>query len=73
MGLIYQPWFIPIVIICFIFLRQYLERKEELYYQEDAKKYIKVEGNEEIVPPWRKQEEKKIEKPKRSFGFWILK
>lgn len=72
MGLVYQPWFIPITIIFFTILRSYLEKKEELHYQEDAKKYIKVEGSEEVVPPWRKREEKKIEKPKRGFGFWLL-
>ncbi|MFN3698833.1 MAG: hypothetical protein ACK4SU_01390 [Dictyoglomus sp.] len=75
MGLIYQPWFIPLAILGMVFLRGYLEKKESSSYEEDAKKYVKVEGLEEkIIPPWRREEkEKKEEKiKKRGIGFWFL-
>lgn len=74
MGLIYYPFFIPIAILGMLFLRDYLEKKEASSYEEDAKKYIKVEGAEEkVVPPWRKEEQKeRKEEKKRGVGFWIL-
>lgn len=74
MGLIYYPWFIPVVILGMILLRDYLERKESLSYEEDAKRYIKIEGVEEkVIPPWRKEDQKEKKKSKkRGVGFWIL-
>lgn len=74
MGLIYYPFFIPIAILGMLFLRDYLEKKEASSYEEDAKKYIKVEGAEDkVVPPWRKEEQKeRKEEKKRGVGFWIL-
>jgi len=73
MGLIYEPWFIPLAVIFIIIFRDILERRENKAYEEDAKKYIKVEGVGEIVPPWRKDEKKEQEKPKkRGPIFWLL-
>ncbi|MEN2984797.1 MAG: hypothetical protein ABDH25_07220 [Dictyoglomaceae bacterium] len=76
MGLIYQPWFMPLLILFLIFWGKRLAKREEEAYKEDAKKYVGIEGRveegKEIVPPWRKEEVKKEEKKKSSIGFWFL-
>ncbi|PMQ01063.1 MAG: hypothetical protein CBR30_07795 [Dictyoglomus sp. NZ13-RE01] len=78
MGLIYQPWFMPILLTFLLIWSRRLEKREEIAYKEDASKFVSVEGRpvegkKEIVPPWRKEEEKKKEEKKKpSFGFWVL-
>ncbi|HOJ92210.1 MAG TPA: hypothetical protein PKW23_00895 [Dictyoglomaceae bacterium] len=74
MTLIYVPWFIPLIIISILILQRSLEKRETETYETDAKKFIKIEGSEEVIPPWRREEQKKEEnKPKkRGVLFWIL-
>ncbi|MCX7846103.1 MAG: hypothetical protein N2312_05765 [Dictyoglomaceae bacterium] len=77
MGLIYQPWFMPLLLLFLMFWGKRLAKREEEAYKEDAKKYVSIEGRveegKEIVPPWRRKEEIKKEEKKRSpIGFWIL-
>jgi len=73
MGLIYEPWFIPLAVLFMIIFHDILEKRESMSYEEDAKKYIKVEGVGESVPPWRKDEKKEKETPKkRGLIFWFL-
>lgn len=77
MGLIYQPWFMPLLLLFLMFWGRRLAKKEEEAYKEDARKYISIEGrveeSKEVIPPWRRKEEiKKEEKKGLPIGYWIL-
>ncbi len=77
MGLIYQIWFMPLLLLFLIFWGRRLAKKEDEVYKEDARKYVNIEGrveeSREVVPPWRRKEEvKKEEKKGLPIGFWIL-
>ncbi len=77
MGLIYQPWFMPLLLLFLMFWGRRLAKKEEEAYKEDARKYISIEGrveeSKEVIPPWRRKEEiKKEEKKGFPIGYWIL-
>lgn len=79
MGLIHQPWFMPLLLLSLMIWERRLQKREDEAYKEDARKFVSIEGRveedkKEVVPPWRRQEEpkKKEEKKRSPIGFWIL-